>query len=401
VAGLFGQALTAFQGFFTRGFWFGSFLPVAIFAALNLSLAHFAFGTWADDVIKDVVTDKWAWGTPIIVVLIVAAYAMAPLVPLCRAVLDGRRLPDALFELLRQYPLAEQRRAFAELADSGSLVAQIQQLRGMAENRFPIDRTTGVVLATVSNRAAIRSAMSAVRRQEMILNRGQLPEIEDLRAAVDAVANALRRNDATQDPDLGDLDAQILDAVGTALDNARTQYERQLERYKKLPRDVQPTAIGNARNQSELYSQSVYNVEFAFLWPRVQMVIPENDPIAKRIDAARSLVDFAVLSLVLAVALLAIWLPILAMQGASPWPFLILGAGGPVLVRFFYQLVVESQISLGEIAQGVVDRFRFDLLKMLHIKPPATLSAERELWSTLSAVVRGDAQNADFVWTGP
>jgi hypothetical protein len=40
------------------------------------------------------------------------------------------------------------------------------------------------------------------------------------------------------------------------------------------------------------------------------------------------------------------------------------------------------------------------LLKMLHIKPPATLSAEREVWSTLSAMARGDAQNADFVWTG-
>src|ERR1700722_7149730 len=121
--------MKAFQGFFTRGFWFGSFLPVVIFAALNLLLAPFAFEAWADDIVKDVVSDKWAWGTPMIVVLIVAAYALAPLVPLCRALLDGRRLPDSLFELLRRYPLAEQRRAFVELAVSGSLVAQIQQLR--------------------------------------------------------------------------------------------------------------------------------------------------------------------------------------------------------------------------------------------------------------------------------
>ena len=30
-----GQAIAAFEGFFSRGFWFGSFLPVAMFAALN------------------------------------------------------------------------------------------------------------------------------------------------------------------------------------------------------------------------------------------------------------------------------------------------------------------------------------------------------------------------------
>jgi hypothetical protein len=63
--------------------------------------------------------------------------------------------------------------------------------------------------------------------------------------------------------------------------------------------------------------------------------------------------------------------------------------------------VVASQIGLGEVAQGIVDRFRFEVLKMLHIKPPATLAAEREIWSTMAAIARGERASADMVWTAP
>jgi hypothetical protein len=57
---------------------------------------------------------------------------------------------------------------------------------------------------------------------------------------------------------------------------------------------------------------------------------------------------------------------------------------------------------LGELAQVVVDRYRFDVLKMLHIKPPATLSAEREIWRALADVAQGKAEEgADIVWNAP
>jgi hypothetical protein len=50
MGGIFGQALSALQGFFTRVFWFGAFLPVICFAALNLLIAHFVLG-WATDLV--------------------------------------------------------------------------------------------------------------------------------------------------------------------------------------------------------------------------------------------------------------------------------------------------------------------------------------------------------------
>ena len=115
----------------------------------------------------------------------------------------------------------------------------------------------------------------------------------------------------------------------------------------------------------------------------------------------RALADFSVLSLMLAAATFCVWLPLLALTQTEPWTFLGLGIGGPLLVRFFYQLMVASQISLGEVAQGVVDRFRFDVLKMLHIKAPATLEAEREIWSTVAAIARGERPSTDMIWNAP
>jgi hypothetical protein len=103
----------------------------------------------------------------------------------------------------------------------------------------------------------------------------------------------------------------------------------------------------------------------------------------------------------LAAATLVVWLPLLAFTQREPWSFLALGIGGPFLIRFFYQLVVASQIGLGEVAEGIMDRFRFEVLKMLHIKPPATLAAEREIWSAMAAIARGEGASADMVWTAP
>ena len=40
MGGISGQAVTAFQGLFSRAFWLGYFLPVAIFASLNILMAR-------------------------------------------------------------------------------------------------------------------------------------------------------------------------------------------------------------------------------------------------------------------------------------------------------------------------------------------------------------------------
>jgi hypothetical protein len=93
--GIFGQVFSAFQSLLSRAFWFGSFLPVAMFAALNLMLVPVAFPEV--DILEKVIRPEWAWMSVVLVGLVIVAYALGPLIPLFRDVLDGRGLPDSIY----------------------------------------------------------------------------------------------------------------------------------------------------------------------------------------------------------------------------------------------------------------------------------------------------------------
>lgn len=402
---LFSQAIAALQGFFSRGFWFGSFLPVAVSAAVNLALAWLAGFDWAAQAIKDAQTANWVWAVPLAAALIVLAYALAPLVDVCRGVLDGRRLPTLVFEWLRSAAYARKNAAYSRLEKTGKYHARTDRLRALVGFRLPYLLVTvqglRAVNVTVNLQALVWLAWLAVRFLKWRVATGNVPNRLTVWVVGGAVTLALNTNAPTQTGILGGLEASTRNALDRADDNARDRYGRLREHYNKLPREPQPTRAGEGRYLSEQYSQNVYDVEFSYLWPRVQMVIKENDPSTKRIETARALADFSVLSFVLAAATIAVWLPLLALLKPNLWLFLALGIGGPLLLRFFYQLVVASQIGLGEVAQGIVDQFRFEVLRMLHLRPPATLAAEREIWSTLAAIARGERPSADMVWSAP
>ena len=126
--GIFGQIVSAFQGILSRGFWFGSFLPVAVFAALNVILLQYVSPA-NNDLLTRFVSANWVWTAPIVAALIVIAYAIAPLLPLCRAILDGRLLSDRLYALLCRYPDALKTRAANAATESGRRLGEINMVR--------------------------------------------------------------------------------------------------------------------------------------------------------------------------------------------------------------------------------------------------------------------------------
>jgi hypothetical protein len=455
VPGIFGQVFSAFQSLLSRAFWFGSFLPVALFAALNLLLAPAAFP--GAPALQDVVKADWIWMPPVLVGLVVVAYALGPLVPLFRGVLDGRGLPEVVQRALRFRPLKQRRQAEEAVEAASSLASRLVELRQTASLDLQAARARGIAFGTTGAPAAIRKAERAVERVANLLNIGQL-QLINAAGAVDRVAAALLLNtsiagpaaDAGLVPRLVALPGRIIDLLlreavevvrrlaaalrlniaiaGPAADPglaarlvglhwrindllrqaaeagdqlSQRQLERTREQLRRFPRDVQPTDVGNARARSERYCREMYGVDFNYIWPRLQFVIPDNDAAAQRIEAAKALIDFAVLSLVLTTTLVLVWLPLLASRGRSPWLFLMLAGFGPLLIGFFYQLVVETQISFGDVVQGVVDHSRFELLKKLHVKPPATLADERLIWAWLQAAADGEPINTDVIWTPP
>src|ERR1700676_3166454 len=92
------QYISAFQGFFSRAFWFGSFLPSALFAFVHLGIATLAFG--------DVPFAEWLKADPakltllpaLFAALVVLGYVLSPMVSLFRDLLDASRLPQFVYD---------------------------------------------------------------------------------------------------------------------------------------------------------------------------------------------------------------------------------------------------------------------------------------------------------------
>jgi len=139
---------------------------------------------------------------------------------------------------------------------------------------------------------------------------------------------------------------------------------------------------------------------FDYIWPRLQLVLPDKSPLGDQLIAAKAQIDFAIVSLVLILTVPAVWLLWLAFTARAPWLFLAVGSITPLLVSFFYRAAVEAQFGFGEVVKSAIDRYRFDLLKTLRQPAPATLSAEQHLWQQLRNLER-PGNSSDFSYTHP
>ena len=160
------------------------------------------------------------------------------------------------------------------------------------------------------------------------------------------------------------------------------------------------TLIGDARYVVESYAQEVYLTDFNFLWPRLLVAIraeKADDPVLTAIENARAQSDFAVLSLVLAASVPAVWLPALLAYGVQAWLFFAIGAATPLALRFFYELVFENQLAFGDVVKSTIDRSRLSVLKMLNLPQPTSRSEERALWERIR-LAEADGRTADLVY---
>jgi hypothetical protein len=396
MAGIFGQVLSAFKGILSSAFWFGAFLPVAVFAAVNLLLAA-QVSRAANELLNQIGVEKWTWLIPTLLGLIVAAYVLGPMARLFRAVFDGRRMPDWLFTRLLPSHVVRRARAHLALLEAYQRQADVKQWQEHAlATLVDAKGTQPRPVANAGNASKlIADADRRVTHLQTRLRAGRWIKKTEFLGVETALANARLSIPPLADPIVDLLEQSFFQALVDLAVIAGSHAARRQDRRRRLPRQVQPTSMGNVRQYHENYANNVYHADHDFLWPRVQAVIGETDVMGKRIEAARSLADFAVLSVLLTIVTMLVWLPMLAALDTTPWRFLAVAILGPVIGWLFFHLVVESQVSLGELAQIAIDRFRLEVLKTLHIKQPLTLSAERQIWKTLCQAARVEGVNAD------
>lgn len=402
---MFSQILSAFRGFFSRAFWFGNFLPVAVVAAMHMALITIVFpGTlpiwkWLNADAGNTVTGF----TLLVAALVVLAYALSPMVPVARELLDGRLLPNFVHFRLRRDRVKAWHRDRRARDAAKDTYGQLDKIEKDGIEHMRKARDDGTALQAASNRAAIDEAGRAVASFRNAMLFGRLPDQAVAQAACDAAVAALRANDADYaGPDarqrgnarqLTKLQAELSLLLRRATADAHYRYDRFDSLASPLELDkYQATRVGDARWLSERYAKTAYDVPHDYLWPRLQLVMGDEDKgFPQKLSDAQSLIAFSVLALVLSATVPAAWLPILVVTQHTPWLFLGIGIATPFVLRFFYEMVVQSQYAFGRLVRGAVDQYRIDLLtKTLHQPFPATLSAERALWEKLQSLEKKD-----------
>jgi hypothetical protein len=317
------------------------------------------------------------------VALVVLAYALAPLAPLFRGILDGRFLWTWVNNELRRERVIDARRIKQEIEDARALGRALEWFARNQREWFDRVATTGNQIAPEqAEPERIDLARGEIVKLQAKIDGARLPTTE-AESAFNALLGALETNRSSQT--LTDLRGQFATLIATAADQAPYRWEVLVDRYGErfVLENPQATRMGDARLLSEAYSLGAYGANFRYLWPRLQLAFPDQGVFRDQLVAAQAQLDFAILSLILTLTLPVVWLPWFACMARTPWLFLAIGLGAPILATFFYRLAVESQLVLGDVAKTAIDRYRLDLLKILHQPLPLTLSAERVLWGRL------------------
>jgi len=406
-----------FKGFFSRAFWFGNFLPVAIFAAVHLVIAWLA--------LPNVPLAKWAsadsntltYFPATFAALVALSYAAAPLVPLMRGLLDGSFLPAFLHDALRKEHLIEVRPIRRKIDAAFGLFNELDNLNSTTTNLMWSSRAQGHQLGRITDPARIEAAERAIEPLVANFDAGSRPEPQQLRDAAAPLIEALRVNDADLDDGataahaaaarrLDAAERAMMQLLDDAAADARHEYLSLRARYSRIAYDnPQATLMADTRILVEKYSADNYGVEFDYIWPRLQLVLPvkgdgNGESFGEKLGSAQAQIDFSVLSLTLSLTVPLGWLPYLAVTAADPVLFLAIAAAMPLVIAFFYRVAVESQIAFGEVMKAAIDNYRFDLLGA-HLRQalPATLSEERDLWGDLQKI--GELPTLDLVYRHP
>lgn len=419
----FTALIDSFKGFFSRSFWFGSFLPVAILAAAHFGLSALIFNFPTADQIKAGIGDTPGLALLVFVAVVILAYAIGPLTPLFHGVLDGTLMPGVLHDHLRRERSEQWRNQVAEYREAQARFATVsderftEQLRAArkkledagndAKEPLSPDRRAqlGKGIETAEKELE-KLKQKAERLWDKGLEAAPPVDLKELADAKEAVIRALHEDVAALDKSEPDsrwmaradcLTRKFHSLHREAKTEARHRYIAVARRMPNLDlHDWQPTRLGDARYRRDRYARDTYGASFDFLWPRIRLAIGDGDqddskglPRSVADGAART--DFAALLLVLSLTIPAVWLPVIIAYNKSVVAFLAIGLATPVVIAMCYELLIRSEMAFGEIVQTAIDRYHLAVFPLLGIPLPATLSAERELWSRLERAS----------WSGP
>lgn len=180
--------------------------------------------------------------------------------------------------------------------------------------------------------------------------------------------------------------AERLDELANRIQrmHERVEGENPEQTHPFRPRYNRPTALGNAFAVFEEYPLDRYGMDAVLYWPRLRQVV--DDQLLGALDHQKMLLDFQLnLSLLgLILGLVGVVLGILQ----QTWIWGLLAAVALMLARLSYSAAVRVVRSMGTLVNTCFDLYRTKLLEALGLSRPDTFYEEFVMWLRLGAFMR-------------
>jgi hypothetical protein len=289
-----------------------------------------------------------------------------------RGFIIGYLLPTTLFHLaflftLKSFGLSQPRIFDDSSANLGAAVTLLQ-------STFSVVLFSIVLLAI--NRPLVRLFEGYGRWNpfRLLFERSKK---QKFRECVEPILNEMERIDMAL--------ASMEDATPRIDDFAAKLYRAALL-YPDKESWVLPTKFGNAMRASEVYPRVVYGIDGIPMWRHLTMIIPKQ--VDEKLKDARSILDFTLNMLALAIAMLIAYCAMAGCAMASRMPFDLVQVGIAVavasVIAICWVLLPEVAVQWGFNVKAVFDLNRQRLARQLGFRLPQNAAEEFEFWQNVS-----------------
>lgn len=392
---MLGTAFDKIQSLFSPEFLLSGFFPWLTFALANGLMIEFiwpghALLTSAYAALKP--GGQAVAGVAVLVGVAMVAYVSSTLNRPLRILLEGS-LPEFIANPMRHTQSEQRRNADAEIRRIQILKSNldraaeehVKQLKKARGNRSRPGETASNGNAAEGGETpelTLKNAFNAIDELRGEKNVARAAE-SSLPDAVRKTLHAMKFTNTESDVD--EVQQAMSDAIKFMQDRVDKVYvQRYTERETRFPRDdIAPTAMGNLAEAVRSYAMSRYNLSLDFFWSRLQTIAQTNPGFIRTVANAKTRLDAIILLLYLTAAFVAFWTVALFFVAPSPAVFLAVGILGPGLVYLLHRFALQGQWIFGEAQRTVIDLYRLDLLRALHLPVPATTDEEKTLWGDL------------------
>ena len=379
-----------FASWISKGFFFGSFLPLFVYLLLNGVIAYFlfeSFHSWAD-------ANFWAsenyskFGVGVITFLgvFVLAQVFSSLNNSLRRILEGRW--PALFMNLFSGPEGLRRRRIEKgIETAAKLQSQLskeQELFWIKELARASARGRNTSAYFLGNRN-IEQTMSKLRSRR---NRNQLIPYHSLKDGFAQLETALGTHNSDKKCGdrqlLADLHGEFVRIVALAREHAEVEHLRlHTEKLLTFGQSLGPTRMGNIANAVQGFIARRYGCNLDLFWSNLQLTLQKDKDAYATLTEAKTMLDFHVSCTWLTVFSFLLWACILRFSSPQPSWFVVVALSGPLVCYLIYRVATAQYRSFADVVMTSFDMSRFELLSRLHVAMPSDSEDEREIWEAL------------------